>query len=270
MRCTLSEATDTIIVIVKNPADFVGSVLGESEKNTKAILKASEGKVLIIDEAYMLHSSSSGSSNSSDPYKTAVVDTIVAEVQSTLGEDRCVLLLGYKEQLEEMFRNTNPGLSRRFALDDAFHFEDFDDDQLRKIMELKLQKQNLDATQEAKDVAISILARSRHRPNFGNAGEVENLISHAKASHQSRESKMPFSTRSADIIFEPQDFDANFDRSKNASINCRELFKDVLGCDEIIDKLEGYVQTTSSMRVRGIDPREHIPFNFIFKGPPGM
>ena len=218
----------------------------------------------------MLYSGAAGTGNSSDIYKTAVIDTIVAEVQSTLGEDRCVLLLGYKEQLEEMFRNTNPGLSRRFALDDAFHFEDFDDDQLREILELKLKNQGLDATKEAKDVAISMLGRSRHRPNFGNAGEVENLISHAKASHQTRESKKPFSDRSADIVFEPQDFDANFDRSANASVNCRELFKGVLGCDEIVGKLEGYVQTSSSMRARGINPREYIPFNFIFKGPPGM
>jgi len=133
-------------VVIKNPADFVGSALGESEKNTKAILKAAEGKTLIIDEFYMLYSGAAGQSAASDPYKTTVVDTIVAEVQSTLGEDRCVLLLGYQEQMEEMFRNTNPGLARRFALDNAFHFEDFDDDQLRKIMDLKLKKQGLDAT----------------------------------------------------------------------------------------------------------------------------
>jgi len=256
-------------VVIKNPADFVGSALGESEKNTKAILKAAEGKTLIIDEFYMLYSGAAGQSAASDPYKTTVVDTIVAEVQSTLGEDRCVLLLGYQEQMEEMFRNTNPGLARRFALDNAFHFEDFDDDQLRKIMDLKLKKQGLDATKEAKDVAISILARSRQRLNFGNAGEVENMISHAKASHQTRESAKPHSARSTDVVFEPQDFDANFDRSSKASINCRELFKDVLGCDQIVGKLEGYLKTSSNMKARGIDPKEHIPFNFIFKGPPG-
>jgi hypothetical protein len=43
-------------------------------------------------------------SGTKDPYKTAVIDTIVAEVQSVPGEDRCVLLLGYKEQMEEMFQ----------------------------------------------------------------------------------------------------------------------------------------------------------------------
>lgn len=37
-------------VLLKNPADFVGSVLGESEKNTKGILAATVGKVLVIDE----------------------------------------------------------------------------------------------------------------------------------------------------------------------------------------------------------------------------
>lgn len=258
-----------MLVIVKNPADFVGSALGESERNTKAILKAAEGKVLIIDEAYMLYSGSPEQGNSSDPYRTAVVDTLVSEVQSTLGEDRCVLLLGYKENLEEMFQNMNPGLARRFPLDDAFIFEDFDDDQLRKILELKLKKQCLDATKDAADIAISMLSRARLRPNFGNAGEVENMISHAKAAHQIRNSTKPLSARSSDVIFEPEDFDVNFNRSANAVINCRELFRDIIGSDAIVAKLESYVQTAAAVTARGLDPREYVPFNFIFKGPPG-
>ena len=247
----------------------MGDVIGASEKNTKAILKATEGKVLIIDEAYMLYSGGAGKGNTTDPYKTAIIDTIVAEVQSTLGEDRCVLLLGYEDKMREMFQNSNPGLARRFRIEDSFRFEDFDDDQLRKILELKLKKQGLLATAQAKDVAIAMLARARHRPNFGNAGEVENLISRAKASHQSRQSAKPAMERPVDVCFEPQDFDADYDRSTNASLNCRALFKDVLGCGDVVDKLESYVSTANGMRARGIDPRMEIPFNFIFKGPPG-
>lgn len=49
-------------------------------------------------------SGGSGNNAAADPYKTAVIDTIVAEVQSVPGEDRCVLLLGYKLQMEEMFQ----------------------------------------------------------------------------------------------------------------------------------------------------------------------
>jgi hypothetical protein len=39
-----------LLVVVKNPADFVGSYMGHSEANTKAILASTVGKVLIIDE----------------------------------------------------------------------------------------------------------------------------------------------------------------------------------------------------------------------------
>ena len=39
-----------------------------------------------------------------DSFKTAVIDTIVAEVQSVPGEDRAILLLGYETQMREMFR----------------------------------------------------------------------------------------------------------------------------------------------------------------------
>ena len=37
-------------MVIKNPADFQGAVLGASEANTKAILANTIGKVLIIDE----------------------------------------------------------------------------------------------------------------------------------------------------------------------------------------------------------------------------
>lgn len=185
-------------VVIKNPADFIGSVLGQSESNTKNILSTTIGKVLIIDEAYMLYSGNGGVGNQSDMYKTAVIDTIVAEVQSTPGEDRCVLLLGYEEEMRTMFQNVNPGLSRRslfplmlivrcrfaqrltkvfrFAIESAFRFEDFNDDELLEILELKMKHQDLDATPKAKSVAIEVLSRGRNRPNFGNAGEVR-LIS---------------------------------------------------------------------------------------------
>jgi hypothetical protein len=52
-------------VVVKVPADFIGSVLGESEQRTLAILEESRGCVLVIDEAYGLHSTN----KAVDPFK---------------------------------------------------------------------------------------------------------------------------------------------------------------------------------------------------------
>jgi AAA lid domain len=256
-------------VVTKNPSDFVGGALGQSEENTKNILKASEGKVLVIDEAYGLDPGGRVGGTPLDPYKTAVIDTIVAEVQNTPGEDRCVLMLGYREQMEGMMNHCNPGLARRFRLDDAFHFEDFNDEELRRILDLKLKKQGFEATDEAKKVAIQVLARERDRPNFGNAGAVENLLSRAKELEQKRRSSTATMNFDPNITFLPQDFEEDYDRGSKAAVSCREIFEDIVGCEKLIDQLEKYQRIATNMRAHGLDPRTQIPFNFIFKGPPG-
>ncbi|KAA1473256.1 P-loop containing nucleoside triphosphate hydrolase protein [Dentipellis sp. KUC8613] len=256
-------------VVMKNPADFVGNVLGASESQTKAILATTVGKVLVIDEAYMLYGASSGGGKQNDPYKTAVIDTIVAEVQSTAGEDRCVLLLGYEPQMVEMFQNVNSGLSRRFAIENAFRFEDFTDPELLAILNLKLKQQDLQATDAAKTVAIEVLGRARNRPNFGNGGEVENLLGQAKGRYQTRHASLPAKDRPFDIIFEPQDFDPEFDRVVQGSDNLKKLFEDIIGCEEIVERLEEYQNTARVMKAQGRDAREVVPTNFVFKGPPG-
>ena len=63
--------------MLKNPSDFVGNILGQSESNTRAILALSKGKVLIIDEAYMLYSQTGEGGGQNDIYKTAVIDIIL-------------------------------------------------------------------------------------------------------------------------------------------------------------------------------------------------
>lgn len=55
-------------------------------------------------QAYMLYGGRNSHGSHTDTFKTAVIDTIVAEVQSVPGEDRCVLLLGYETQMREMFQ----------------------------------------------------------------------------------------------------------------------------------------------------------------------
>ncbi|KAJ3507971.1 hypothetical protein NLJ89_g6009 [Agrocybe chaxingu] len=258
-------------VITKNPSDFVGAVLGASEANTKAILANGKGKVLIIDEAYMLYGggSESSSGGQSNQFKTTVIDTIVAEVQNIPGEDRCVLMLGYKDQMTEMFQNVNPGLARRFKIEDAFQFEDFSDTELQQIMELKLKKQDLGATDEAKRVAIELLRRMRNRPNFGNAGEVENLIVQGKTRCLARRQKLPSAERPVDVVFEPGDFDPDYKRSENAPANLTKLFSDIVGHSEIIQRLRNYQEIANTCKARGMDARDRIPTNFIFTGPPG-
>ena len=138
-----------------------------------------------------------------------------------------------------------------------------------KILGLKLKSQDLEATDDAKAVAIEVLSRGRNRPNFGNAGEVENQLTAAKGRHQLRQSAKKPSERPSDIVFEPQDFDPDHDRGAHASTNLAKLFEDVVGCEEVVAKLSGYQQIAQGMKAKGMDARGEIPTNFLFKGPPG-
>ncbi|KFA80339.1 hypothetical protein S40288_08438 [Stachybotrys chartarum IBT 40288] len=246
-------------VVVKNPADFVGSALGQSEAQTKGILASTAGKVLVIDEAYSLYG------DSADTYKTAVVDTLVAEVQSVPGDDRCVLLLGYQDQMERMFQSVNPGLSRRFPIGSAFIFEDFNDKEMEDILNMKLSSSGFRASKEARVVALDVLSRARNRPNFGNAGEIDILLDKAKTSHQKRYS----AGKAKPSVLEPVDFDEDFARATKGETDVRKLFEGEIGREELIEKLEVIQNRVREMKAIGMDVKDDIPFNFIFRGPPG-
>ena len=136
------------------------------------------------------------------------------------------------------------------------------------ILDYKLKDQDLSATDHAKDVARELLSRMKIRPNFGNAGEVENLLGQAKARYQKRMASVPASQR-MDVVFEPQDIDPDFNRGQDASANLAKMFSDIVGCEEVIRKLDGYQKIARAMKERGLDMRTQIPSNFVFKGPPG-
>ncbi|CAG8956431.1 hypothetical protein HYFRA_00003815 [Hymenoscyphus fraxineus] len=259
-------------VIMRNASDFLGQHIGESEHNTNCILDASKGKVLLIDEAYMLFTGTRNESDGADSYRLGVIDTIVARVQNIPGEDRCVILMGYTEPMMDMLRNGNPGLARRFPLEDAFHFPDFTIEQLGEILDLKCQKSDVKLSPLAREVAMQKLRLARERPNFGNGGEVENMLSRAKLSKQKRVTTN-FSSNDLDFDsrnpLEPQDFDVNYQRLLSKGSDCREIFNNWVGQEEIIARFEQYQKMVEGMRMKNIDPRQHIPFAYVFKGPPG-
>ncbi|VDC00512.1 unnamed protein product [Peniophora sp. CBMAI 1063] len=261
-------------VLMKNPSDLKGQYVGQSEAHTKAVLRNAVGKVLVIDEAYMLYKGSGGKDGLShgDSFTTSVIDTIVAEVQGDPGDDRCVLMLGYEREMLEMFNNVNPGLARRFRIEEAFRFKDFDDTELLQMLNMKLKEQDLDATDDAKRVAIDSLGRERNRPNFSNGGAVENLLGAAKARYQARQAQLSPLERTYNVVFQPADFDPEFDRVAKSAANLVKVFEDLVDSNEVVAKLEHYQKVARYMRATGRKPREardFIPTTFVFKGPPG-
>jgi len=133
-----------------------------------------------------------------------------------------------------------------------------------------MKQQDVDASVAAKSTALDVLSRMRNRPNFGNGGEVENLLGKAKIRCQARQSHIPPAQRS--IVFEPADFDPDFDRIANSAANLAKLFEDVVDSDKLVKKLEEYQNIARVQKARGKEPREArdlIPTTFVFKGPPG-
>jgi SpoVK/Ycf46/Vps4 family AAA+-type ATPase len=251
--------------MVRNVSDFVGSALGKSEELTRGILEQAKGCVLVIDEAYGLYSST-GSGN--EPYREAVINTLVEQVQGVPGEDRAVILLGYKEEMETMLTKCNPGLSRRFQLENAFLFEDYDDAALVRILKYAAKKEGLDVGIDVATFAVKMLAKARAGPHFGNAGAVNNLLSDAKLRMQKRIKAAKISgDRSLRDILIKEDFTPSGYTEEVVSAD--NLLNGLVGCDSIRDKLEEYRGLVEYYRANGKDPTSALSFNYIFTGSPG-
>jgi hypothetical protein len=165
-------------VVLKTASDFIGSAVGESESKTATILQLCQGKVLVIDEAYNLDD---------NLYGKKVLDTIVEKVSGQGSEDIAVLMAGYEGPIRQMLRNQNPGLSSRFDPAAAFNFTDYSDGSLLRILRQKLAHAGLLMHPIVCHAALKKLSDKRALSRFGNAREVDNLISVA----QSRASARP-------------------------------------------------------------------------------
>lgn len=267
-------------VISKTPADLISSDgTAGAVKKTRVALSEATGNVLIIDEFHMLYSSSGHGTDNTDRRRQGIVDTIVANVSGKPGEDRCVILAGCRERMSEMFHNSNPGLRRRFPQDADLVFDNYTDDQLCQILELKVAEAgDAQMSDHGRQAAREVLSRMSSRPRFGNGGDVENLLGRARLRQRERQrERLEAAGGQGDalgeeppvVVLEAQDFDPDYDRASRADQNRDSLFAGFVGFDKIVQQFRGYQQMADGMRKHQIDPRPHIPWAFVFKGPPG-
>ncbi|KAM0378492.1 hypothetical protein ACHAO7_007067 [Fusarium culmorum] len=256
-------------IITKRASDLISKYVGGSEARTTRALEEAKGGVLIIDDAHLLYQGPSRN-ESPDSFRNGIIDTLVANISGTVDEDRCVILCGYAETMEAMFLKTNPRLQRRFPIENSLHFDNYDEEQLHQILKQKMERDNLIATDEAHVVAREILSRMSRKPNFGNGGDVENLLSRAKVHRITRlkDSNIGFADFHKQAL-QPQDFDPDFDRPRRADEHRNSLFQDFVGFDSIIGQFRGYQKMADGMRRCGVDPKSLIPWTFVFSGPPG-
>ena len=256
----------------KNANEFIAPYTGQSEDRTRKIFKEAKGKVLMIDEAYMLDPYRSGwrEGGVGETFRQGVLDTIVGEMSNAPGENICVILCGYKEDMEKLLRGkANDGLLRRFPFENAFVFEEFDLNMLDLVLEQKMRKDGVKMTDEAKRKAMDILRLARQGPKFGNGGEINNLLGRAQMRYQNRIGNFSADDQTHEICYEVEDIDPDGNSDFRIEDQIEQHFDAFVGLDDVKRELLSLIEKATGLRKAGRDPAPFMPYQFIFKGPPG-
>lgn len=131
-----------------------------------------------------------------------------------------------------------------------------------------MRDQDLEATDDALDAARCIFERALMRPNFTNAGEVDSVLATAKMNYETRQSSTPLNQQVQNSQLSAMDFDPEFNRGNRSQLDCHAML-DGLVHSSVIEKLVGYQKRCLGARRHGLNPREQVPTNFVFKGFPG-
>lgn len=162
-------------VTVAKRADMIGGYLGQTAMKTRTVIENAIGGVLLIDEAYAL-----GDKEQRDSYSRECIDTINQALSEEKSELVCIIA-GYKDDLDERFFKSNPGLERRFPF--RISIGDYTAANLRDIF-MQIVR---DADWEIDDDAAPLSVFQDNRENFRfNGGDMETLFTKTKFLHSLR------------------------------------------------------------------------------------
>lgn len=102
----LDELKSSKPYVILGRQDFIGTHQGHTTKKTEDILQKNRGKVIIIEEAYLL------STDPKDSYGMEAL-TIINRYMDEKSKDYIFILNGYKDLLDKTIFEVQPGLKRR-------------------------------------------------------------------------------------------------------------------------------------------------------------
>ncbi len=165
----------TVISVTRD--DLVGQFIGHTAPKTKEILKRAKGGVLFIDEAYYLYRPE----NERDYGQEAI--EILLQVMENERDDLVVIVAGYKSRMETFFQS-NPGMRSRIA--HHLDFPDYSLEELMRIAELMLEKQQYRLSPSATTAFRDYLELRAAQANFANARSVRNALDRARLRQANR------------------------------------------------------------------------------------
>lgn len=159
------------------PNDLTGKYIGETKEKVRKILNNSKNGILFIDEAYLLYTNNYSSGN--NPY---MEEAIVELIKYLENPSNIVIFAGYPKEMRKLY-NANPGIKSRIYSE--IIFEDYNEDELYKILKQDLLKKGLSLNKVSKNKIIRHINELKKEKNFGNARTMKQLaqkmiMNHAK------------------------------------------------------------------------------------------
>lgn len=167
-------------VVVCDRSTFIGNHWGDEESSTRQVIEKAQGGVLMIDEAYLLNSSTEN-----DP-GGRVLPLMMNLLADEKQRDIAIVLCGYKEPMQKLL-NTNTGLNSRFP--NRFEFNDFSVEELLEITRRRIEEYQYSFTEPAWQKYTAILYDAyqvRDPQTWGNARFVANQLERIYLQHAQR------------------------------------------------------------------------------------
>lgn len=250
-------------------SELVAEHVGGTAIKTRRIIESALDGILFIDEAYALAGNERGG------FGQEALETLLSGMEDF--RDRLIVILaGYPGPMSHLLRS-NPGLHRRFPVENRFDFPDYQPEQLFQILIQQLDQQDLQVPEEIQANLRKIIQAmaNEKRDNFGNAGEMRNLANSLERrclARTARESGDPFQVS---LIMD--DISAEYQQYLSPeAINLDEVIRELdhlIGLEQVkrsIRRLVHRVQfETIRQRSKGKAQTIQLIQHLIFTGSPG-
>lgn len=145
---------------------LVAGYAGQTALKVDELIKKAMGGVLFIDEAYNLVT------GDQDEFGKEAFNTLLTRAENY--RDRLMIIMaGYEEPMRQLLA-ANEGMKRRFP--NELHFESYTEEELNQIFNSMLAGRDYVLHMDAKKSVARLIKSRMSRSDFGNAGDIRNMI----------------------------------------------------------------------------------------------
>jgi len=164
-------------VVEKEAKNLKSSYVNDTGKLVDKACDEAMGGVLFIDEAYMLMKIDDAGNND------ATGEEAIAALMTRMSKDAgkfIVVMAGYKKEMDEFIDHANPGFRRRFKT--FINIEDYSASELVQIFQMQTRRSRMKLSEQALIMLNKMVNAMVHakNENWGNAGEMTNLLEKVK------------------------------------------------------------------------------------------